>query len=443
MIAPQRISVACPACRTPVTAELYTIVDVTEDPELKRRFLAGRLNMAACPNCRQTFQVGGALMYHDGHKDLLTVFLPSQANLANQDRQRIIGDLTRRTMDSLPPEQRRAYLFQPKEFLTLNGMIEAILAADGITPEMMRAQQERAQLVNLILRSATSEEALRATAQAYDAQIDYDFFVMLSAMAEQAAAAGDQRAAAVYATLHNQLMGMTSFGERVLAQQAAADSITPQTTRDELLEKVMGASDDELVAYVTVGRPLIDYVFYQQLAARIEDAERQHDKTTAQRLTGVRARVLELTQQIDAANRMVMEEATKFLQELLEAPDPLAALEANWDRVDNTFIDVLALNLSAAEQRGAKSVVSKLEQLMAAIEDAARAAQPPAVQLINDLMQAEYPTETRRLLGERRQEITPEVLEVMEALAQTLAEQGQLEVAKRLRDIRGQAMLVA
>ncbi|QLQ07354.1 MAG: hypothetical protein HZY76_15910 [Anaerolineae bacterium] len=32
MIAPQRVSVACPYCRTPVTAELYSIVDVTEDP---------------------------------------------------------------------------------------------------------------------------------------------------------------------------------------------------------------------------------------------------------------------------------------------------------------------------------------------------------------------------------------------------------------------------
>lgn len=442
MIAPQRISVACPYCRAPVTAELYSIVDVTADPELKRQFLSGRLNMAACPNCRQTFQIGGALMYHDGNKDLLTVFLPSGANITNQDRQRIIGDLTRRTMDSLPPEQRRAYLFQPKEFLTLNGMVEAILAADGITPEMMRAQQERAQLINLILRSATSEDALRATANAYDAQIDYDFFVTLAAMAEQAAAAGDQRAATVYAGLHNQLMGMTTFGERMLAQQTAAESITPQTTREELLDKIIAASDDEFVAYVTYGRPLIDYVFYQQLAARIEDAEKRHDKTTAQHLNDVRARVLEFTQQIDAANRAVMEEATAFLQELLEAPDPLAALEANWDRVDNTFIDVLALNLSAAQQRGASAVAAKLEQLMAAIEEAARAAQPPALQLINELMQAEYPSETRRLLGERRQDITPEVLDVMEALAQSLVEQGQTDVAKRLRDIRGQAALV-
>lgn len=443
MIGPQRISMACPNCRAPVTAEVQSIVGVTRDQDLKRRFLSGRLNVANCPNCRQTFQIGGALMYHDGNKDLLTVFLPSGANITNQDRQRIIGDLTRRTMDSLPPEQRRAYLFQPKEFLTLNGMVEAILAADGITPEMMRAQQERAQLINLILRSATSEDALRATANAYDAQIDYDFFVTLAAMAEQAAAAGDQRAATVYAGLHNQLMGMTTFGERMLAQQTAAESITPQTTREELLDKIIAASDDEFVAYVTYGRPLIDYVFYQQLAARIEDAEKRHDKTTAQHLNDVRARVLEFTQQIDAANRAVMEEATAFLQELLEAPDPLAALEASWDRVDNTFIDVLALNLSAAQQRGASAVAAKLEQLMAAIEEAARAAQPPALQLINELMQAEYPSETRRLLGERRQDITPEVLDVMEALAQSLVEQGQTDVAKRLRDIRGQAALVA
>ncbi len=442
MIAPQRISVACPYCRTPVTADLYTIIDATQDPEIKRRFLAGRLNVASCPSCQRTFQIGGALMYHDGNKELLALFLPPEANISHQDRQRIIGDLTRRTMDSLPPEQRRAYLFQPKEFLTLNGMIEAILAADGVSPEMMREQQERVQLVNLLLRSATSEEALRATAQAYDAQIDYDFFVTLATLAQQMASSGDQRAAAVYASLHDQLLDMTSFGQRMLAQQAAANSITEETTREELLEKVIAATEDETVAYVTVGRPLIDYVFFQQLAARIEDAEKRHDKTTAQHLTNVRARVLELTQEIDAANQAVMEEATGFLQELLEAPDPVAALQTQWDRVDNTFVEVLSLNLAAARQRGAKAVARTLESLMGAIEAEARAAAPPAIRLINDLMQAEYPAETRKLLGERRQEVTPEFLETLEALAQNLTEQGQLEVAKRLRDIRGQAMLV-
>lgn len=443
MIAPQRVSVACPYCRTPVTAELYSIVDVTEDPELKRRFLSGRLNVASCPNCQQTFQIGGALMYHDGNKDLLTVFLPPQANITNQERQRIIGDLTRRTMDGLRPEQRRAYLFQPKEFLTLNGMVEAILAADGITPEMMRAQQELAQLVNVIVRSATSEEALRATAKAYDAQLDYDFFVMLSTLAEQAAAAGGQRAAMAYAGLHDQLLSMTTFGQRMLARQAAADSITPQTTREELLEKVIAASEDELIAYITYGRPLIDYVFYQQLAARIESAEKQHDQATAQHLTAVRARVLELTQQFDAADRAMAEEASELLQELLAAPDPVAALEANWDRVNSAFIDVLALNLAAADQQGATATAAKLEQLMAAIDRAARAGQPPEIQLINDLLRADYPSGTRRLLGERRQEITPDVLDIMESLAQTLDGQGQPEMSKRLRDIRGQAMLLA
>ncbi|QLQ07352.1 MAG: hypothetical protein HZY76_15900 [Anaerolineae bacterium] len=68
---------------------------------------------------------------------------------------------------------------------------------------------------------------------------------MLSTLAEQAAAAGDQRAAMAYAGLHDQLLSMTTFGQRMLARQAAADSITPQTTREELLEKVIAASEDE------------------------------------------------------------------------------------------------------------------------------------------------------------------------------------------------------
>lgn len=442
MIGPQRISMACPNCRAPVTAEVHSIVDVTHDQDLKRRFLSGRLNVANCSNCRQSFQIGGALMYHDGTKDLLMAFLPPEANISNQERQRVIGDLVRRTMDSLPPEQRRAYLFQPKEFLTLNGMVEAILAADGITPEMMRAQQERVQLVNLLLRSATSEESLRATVKTYDAQIDYDFFVMLSAMAEQAAAAGDERTASVFASLEDQLYGMTSFGERIMAQQAAAHSITPETTREELLEKVITATDDELTVYAAYARPLIDYAFFQQLAVRIEQAEARGDKTTAQQLASTRARLLELTQQLDEANRAVMEQAVNFLQELMQAPDPVAALQANWDRVDSAFIDVLGMNLASAQRQGATAAFKTLDAIRAAIEAEARASEPPVVRLINDLMQADYPAETRKLLGERRHEITPEVLEIMESLAQSLVEQGQPDAAKRLRDIRGQALLV-
>lgn len=442
MIAPQKIATPCPYCRATVPVEIHSIVDVGQNPNLKGQFLSGRLNSATCPNCRRSFQVGGALLYHDGSKEFLGIFLPHEINLANKDRQRLIGDLNRRLMDSLPPEQRRAYLFQPKEFITLNGMVEAILAADGITPEMQRAQRERMQLLETILRGASSADALQSLAKEFDAKLDFEFFSMLAAMVEQYGADGDTQSANVFAALYQQLLAFTSFGARARAQQEAIGQINQRTTSAELLNMIVAGSDDQLDAFVAAGRPLIDYGFYQNLTGRIEAAQAAGDSATAQRLTSLRDRILALTAQIDEASRQMLEEANNFLLEVLQAPDPQATLAENWERVDDAFMHVLEMNLQAATQRGNRPVANRLNAIMQIIMQQMQSAQPPEVQFINELLTVEYPSGTRKLLASRRAELTPEFLDALDEVAGMMEQQGQAEVAKRLRDIRGQAALV-
>ena len=110
------------------------------------------------------------------------------------------------------------------------------------------------------------------------------------------------------------------------------------------------------------------------------------------------------------------------------------------------------MNLQEAERQGAKEAVEMLSALLDEINEMAAEALPPEMQLINDLLQAEYPEETRELLHEYSAEITPEFLALLDELAKSLtAGEGQteeerqeaLETAKRLRDIRGQAQLLA
>ncbi len=442
MIAAQKATMPCPYCRALAPVEIHSIIDVGQDPNLKSQFLSGRLNSATCPNCRRAFQVGGALLYHDGSKNFLGIFLPHEINLANKDRQRIIGDLNRRLVDSLPAEQRRAYLFQPKEFITLNGMIEAILAADGITPEMQRAQRERMQLLETILRGATSAEALQSMAQEHDAKLDSDFFSLLAVMVEQYAAEGNTQAANTFAALYQQLLPHTSFGQRAKAQMDAINQIGPQTTRAQLLDMMVAAPADQVDSIAMAGRPLIDYAFYQKLANRIESAQTGGDQAAAQRLTALREHLLTLTAQLDQASRQMLEQAGEFLRELLQAPDPQALLEQNWDRVDDAFIHVLEMNMDAAMQRGNRAVAARLNAIMQTIMQQVQAAQPPEVQFINELLSADYPSGTRKLLVERRAELTPDFLAAMDEIAHMMEQQGQAEAAKRLRDIRGQAALV-
>jgi hypothetical protein len=67
---------------------------------------------------------------------------------------------------------------------------------------------------------------------------------------------------------------------------------------------------------------------------------------------------------------------------------------------------------------------------------------PPEFTLINQLLNAEYPGETRQLLSEHRDQVTDQLIETMGTLAKQLEDQGDQELAARLRQIRSQAQLM-
>jgi hypothetical protein len=50
-----------------------------------------------------------------------------------------------------PPEKRKSYLFRPQTMLTQQRLFETILEADGITPEMIKSQQEKLHLLQQLL----------------------------------------------------------------------------------------------------------------------------------------------------------------------------------------------------------------------------------------------------------------------------------------------------
>ena len=87
-------------------------------------------------------------------------------------------------------------------------------------------------------------------------------------------------------------------------------------------------------------------------------------------------------------------------------------------------------------------MANRLNAIMQLIMEQMQSAQPPEVQFINELLSVEYPGGTRKLLTARREELTPDFLAALERVADLMEQQGQPEVGKRLRDIRGQAALV-
>ncbi|KPV49059.1 hypothetical protein SE17_34745, partial [Kouleothrix aurantiaca] len=111
--APQVIQLSCPNCRTPMRAQVFTLVDVGLQPELKNYLLAGQLNMAVCPNCGTPAMIAAPLIYHDPAKQLLLVHFPQQLNARPDEEERFIGDAAAALMRSLPQNAPKGYMLAP------------------------------------------------------------------------------------------------------------------------------------------------------------------------------------------------------------------------------------------------------------------------------------------------------------------------------------------
>ena len=110
------------------------------------------------------------ILYHDPAHDMALVLMPHDLHLHNNDQQKLIGDLTNALLNSLPPEQRKGYLLNPKIFFTMQSLVNAVLQAEGITPEMIERQQSKVHLIDQLLR-APDEEALRKLVKEHDAEL--------------------------------------------------------------------------------------------------------------------------------------------------------------------------------------------------------------------------------------------------------------------------------
>ncbi len=443
MFAKQRIQVRCPHCGTSFVTEVHNIIDVGQEPALKQQFLAGRLNSAACPSCGTSIALATPLLYHDPAKEFVGVFVPAQANLSEPERQKRIGDLTNLLMTRLPPEQRKAYLLQPRQFLTLQSMMEAILQADGITREMMEEQRQRLNLLQQLMQAAANPERLRALVAEHDDELDEEFFEMAAALAENVAAEGDERTAQQIMMFIQALMGVSSLGRKIQAQQEILAGLDEHTTREDVLERLIQAKEDAAIeALVAVARPLMDYPFFLLFSQRIEQAEKRKDRAEAQRLRALRDRVLELQRQQDEAARAIMEKAAHLLQAVLDSDNPAAVLRARKAEIGEPFMATLMANIEAAQRQGAMAAVRRLTEIWKMTLDILEEDLPSDLRLINRLLRAEYPERTRQLLMENRGELSQELVESMRVMAEGLRAQGQEDMARRLENIRAQALLM-
>ena len=428
MIPTLPIEVTCPQCKTKYMAQVRSIVDIGQEPELKAALLRGQLNAVVCPSCRAFGAVTTPLLYHDPGKELLLLFVPPQLNLPPQERERLTGSLINALMSAVPSEQRKGYFFNPRTVLTMDGLMEEVLQSDGVTKEMLEEQRARSALLQELVSVQDDEGKLQALIEQHKDKIDYSFLLALSAIADAGAAQGQPSLSERLLKLRDTLVQRLSI--------ALPEPLAQDTSPAQVVDKVLTLKDEQARwALVVYNRPLFDYAFFQELTKRIEQAPAEE----AESLRQVRAELLEMIGQLDQEAQAFQDAKVKLLQDALASQDPAQVLRDNRQEVDMVFLTVLSATLRQAQGNGDQDKVQKLVALNDSVLSLLQEDMPPELRFVNELLGVEYPEGTGRLMQERRADWDDKLLEILDTLAADLDTQKRTKTAQRLRDIRKQA----
>jgi hypothetical protein len=404
------------------------IIDVGRDPALKSALLQGRIQSLAAP-----------FMYHDPAKQFCFVLMPLEMNIGQIEQQRIIGQMTQAIMRALPQDAPRGYLLQPRIFFTFQSMVEAILEGDGVTPEMLKAQQAKVEVLREMVRTADAE-LRRKLARDNDAKIDAQFFELLSATMDANMQAGRDAIVQQLSELQKVLIEETAYGKVVGKRLTMLDAFQKTPTREVLLEQLIAADEAESrEMLITVGRQLLDYAFFQALTQRVDATA---DAAEKERLVSLRKEVQDIRDKIDAAGRAYMQEKAQLIQTIAGSKDPLQTARENADLIDDAFLQVIQMNAQQAQQRGDENTLKALSAVNDIAVQVMAERQPPEVQIVNALVQAEYPEETKKILEEIKEFADDRIIQVMIQYADQLSQQDRSDLAAKLTKVMVQARAI-
>jgi hypothetical protein len=418
---PQLVTPGGASRQQSVTAQ---VIDVGRDPNLKSALLSGRLQNLTAP-----------FMYHDPSKQLAYVLMPMELNIRDMEQQRIIGQMTQAVMRSLPEDAPRGYLLQPKMFFSFQSLVEAILQQDGITPEMLKEQQLRTDLIREWMRTS-DEEMLRKSVRENESKVDDNLFDLLSASIEANVEAGREQAANALAGLQRVLVEETTYGKKLGLRMAAVNALRENPTREVLIEQLVNTVDDDTrEALIAMGRTLIDYLFFQMLTARV-DAVTGEEK---EKLVVLRKQVQDIRDKIDAASRAIMEQKADLINNILSSNKPEEIARANEQEIDDVFVSILQANMQEAQQRQDEELMRALTGVYQIAMRIMSERQPPEIQMINALLTAKYPDESKRMLEEMAKSIDDRIIQVMVQVADQLAQEDRTDLGAKLTQVIVQA----
>ncbi len=436
--------ITCPNCQQPFRAILEQLLNVDSDPGVKERLLSGRVNLVACPHCGFRGAIATPLMYHDNANQLAITYIPVELGLQKVEEEQVIGSMTRYLMQSLPEDAPKGYLLNPRQVLTMQGMIDLILETDGVTPEMIEEQRRKVELVEEI--SNTAPEELDSLIEANMDMFDVVFFEIISAAAQAASQAGDSQRSLRLLNARSRLLEVTEAGQAIKAQQEAfaeaaeeLRALGESISREQFLEVLINAADNpvKVAALATMARSLIDYTLFQMITDR---ARASGDQAEQGRLTALRENLLEINAAFEQQTRAVLAQAVETLKAFLSAPDVAAAVRANASRINDPFLQVLQANLEEARRSGQLDAYGRLREIRDEVLKLLQEASPPELQLINDLMAIEDDAEALEALRARADEINERVIELLDEIVEHFQEEGNEAALQRMVALRDEAV---
>lgn len=438
------IEVTCPKCGKKFATEYPVYVDVENDPNIKLDILSGMLLMVQCPHCGTSAELDLPFVYHDREKELLIYYIPGGLTDVSirEETNRFFGNITRRLMESLPPEQRKGYLLRPKEIFSWENLQREILHADGVSDEEIEKSKKQEALVIELVAAGGDEKKIQEIIEKDKKLITLKFVqvldTLLSAAREGVAEEGkdkeseESREAEAYTEslqaacswiLENTEAGK-AFQEK---NQAFIDILSTGDFSEmaEIVDRVPLEAMDALadLMFSRFGQDDMDE-FIRALARRIVREEKK-DAAKAELLRKKKEVFLKSLSEIEEELRKDLRAGAEMLEEIINAPDIRKAVEEHMEEIDGRFILAWNQAMEHAVLSHNTESFERLQRIKRTYEELTEEMVSPSVRLIYRLADASSPEEIQQVLKENADQLTPQVMDVLEKLSKEAESEDQ------------------
>jgi hypothetical protein len=330
------------------------------------------INAIHCNNCGFYGKIAVPIVYHDPDKELLLTFVPSELGLPRDDQEKIIGNLIKVIIESLPSEKRKGYLLNPQSFFTYESLIEKLNQTYNIITENNEENKQKLDIIRRVIEAESFEQLDEIIKEEND-HIDEQFFIQLSQLIDNISDNdSSQEAVQFLENKYQRLFSNTETGKRLLQGLQEINEVRKlleeageYITREILLSIVLALSDsDNKIKYlVSNTRPLMDYTFFQLLTERIAEAKSSEQK----KLIELRSKLLSETEKIDKEIETLRIQAKEHFDKMIQSPDIESVVIENLPLINNFFIERVSYELNEAIQKGDQKKEEKIKKMQAII----------------------------------------------------------------------------